>query len=214
MDWCFWYIGSEMPLRYQIKTQSRQIPRSTIHHVWWQSIQISQLLPSSTGWTICHKICLVRFLCVDPIVCYKQRIYPDQPWLAQTLPEIQQLFINQILRPRYNPRQLFLQAELLLQNNAVQPIPSIFPSSTLADIKALANQTVEQHKSPQFLLMRPGRLSSNLFFRVYINMDNLGRFPYNIKQLAWLNKNAIAMFNYEDVDRHSVKYALKIKKMQ
>ena len=37
-------------------------------------------------------------------------------------------------------------------------------------------------------------------------MDNLGRFPNNIKQLAWLNKNAIAMFNYEDVDRHSVKY--------
>ena len=76
----------------------------------------------------------------------------------------------------------------------------------LNEIREMAIQTIGQIKCQKFLQIRPGLLSSTLFFNVYINAKAILRTPNHKWAMHWLEHYSIAMFNYEKLDNHSLQY--------
>ena len=107
------------------------------------------------------------------------RVYPDPYWVSNILPAIQHYFINNILRPKNNPRQLILQIELLLKCQDVLPIPCAINNPSAKEIVDISNQTIGQYNNPQWLLIQPGLLSANLFYTIYNAAMAWKKWPLN-----------------------------------
>ena len=136
----------------------------------------------------------------------KVRIYPDQYWVSNTLPAIQNYFINNILRPNNNPRQLIIQIEILLKSQIFFPIPCAINNPNTSQIMDIAKQTIGQYYNPKWLLIQPGLLSANLFYTAYnvaIAVNQRPQAPKSRSDLLYWTK---AMFNYKATTKRSLQH--------
>jgi len=166
-------------------TSDNQLSKS---HGYYHQVQ-AELYATQAAWCDFFVWCPSGYLNI--------RVYPDLIWQSITLPAIQNYFINKILRPTNNPRQLVLQIELLIQNLKIEPIQNIQESYSRKQIEEIAHQTIGQSKNPKCQLLRPGRLSSNLFFNVFINANKISHNNSTSQTMAYIAKWAKAMFNYK-----------------
>jgi len=138
------------------------------------------------------------FFVWSPSRTHKIRIFPDCDWKENTLPKIQEFFLNKILRPIINPRQLVLQVEFLLKNNTLEQIPISKSTFSEEEILSIERATLGQYKNPKWWLYEAGRLSSNLFHNVY---RVACAYNYNPER-DWVLERTMfwthAMFNYND----------------
>ena len=176
---------TEMVVQLQFLTKDYKLNKS---HNYYHQVQ-AQIYATHSPWC--------DFFVWTPSRYLNSRVYPDHDWQSKILPTIQNYFINKILRPLNNPRQLVLQIELLLKNNSLEPIPILQSRYTQGEISHIAQKTIGQHKNPIWLLIQPGLLSANLFYYAYLTAMSFQRSGSISETQQYLNKWAKAMFNYQ-----------------
>ena len=179
----------DMAMQLNFLTSDNHLTKS---HAYYHQVQ-AEIYATKAAWCDFFVWCPSGYLNI--------RVYPDLIWQTITLPAIQNYFVNKILRPTNNPRQLVLQIELLIQNLKIEPIQNIQESYSRKQIEEIAQQTIGQSKNPTCQLLRPGRLSANLFFNAYITSYNIIHNHYTERTQEYAVKWAKAMFNYKYLPR-------------